>query len=182
VRPAQTLPQTPRPAAPHTQRAAPSAPPVYRPAPNGGVQRKPAQPPHFPRVIQRMEEKISVEAHNWSVLCSYSSVEKEVVKAFSQAGYYSEEQQIDAILTAMRAKGWDKSKIAHKLGNKNSGKRGGTEKDITNCKNDLIAWAEKNTLVVKKVKKGGRRAKYDDDDDNNNNNNNNNNAQEGKNN
>jgi hypothetical protein len=98
--------------------------------------------------------------HNWdNVVAQYNnrSAGKEVETAFMENGFYGEALR-EAILRAMRETGYGNKRIAHGLGNQGSKKRGGTDTKIQACKEALIQWAEKYSLVEKKpVKKGKER-------------------------
>lgn len=76
--------------------------------------------------------------HNWDkVLCKYGSTGTYIEDAFYRAGYYKPRA---AILRAIRDKGWAKSRIAHSLGDGQSGVRAGTIEKINRCSADVLAW------------------------------------------
>jgi len=178
---------------PHAVRTprTPVAPPVYRPNQKLIAQPKMASAAHpltrkppvsvscFPGGTVQMAQKSGGggggddAVHNWdNVLAMYRNGQaaKEVIAAFEAAGYYGTAQR-PAILKALRSHPeWAQRKIAHSLGNDNSGLRAGTDKRIQDCKNYLIDWANKNPPSSgsksggKFASKGSRGASGEDDD------------------
>jgi hypothetical protein len=107
---------------------------------------RPAVSPCVPRVIQRMEDNKGVAEHNWdTVINGYADGTAEKIdNAFIEAGYTDPTARRNAILKALRQSKWGKRKIAHGLGNTNSGVRGGTLDEVEQCANYLIKWAATN--------------------------------------
>ncbi len=109
-------------------------------------------------------------AHNWdNVINQYTDGVAGVIDtAFIQAGYGAPAARRKAILKALRATGWAKSKIAHSLGGEGSGMRGGTLEKINKCKDALLKWAKSNPAAVPSAPVFGsssRKEKKEDSDD-----------------
>lgn len=100
-------------------------------------------PPRASVVIQRMEERRTGDqrAHNLKVIADYSSdTLKEIRDAFFRAGYNMGNWEA-AAKKALKGTQWHNSTIAHDLGGRGSGLRGGTDSDIQSCAQYLITWA-----------------------------------------
>lgn len=134
------------------------APPVYRPTVQASrpAVHKPSTKslqgilPLRSTVLQLAQSgREDYAVHNWDeVVAQYNnrSAGREVEDAFARAGYAGGQIRQE-ILRAMRTienGKWRWKKIAHGLGDQQSGKRSGTDKNIQKVKGLLIKWAQEH--------------------------------------
>ena len=89
------------------------------------------------------KEKLTTAQHNWIVICTYGTNERDVTKCAFDNGY-NVNTAPQAIIDAIESTKWANEKIAHGKGGKGSKVRGGTNEEVQECKEAIIQWLNAN--------------------------------------